>query len=88
MIIPECSLGKVVYLKDVYVNSENFNKAKIYFDYSNGQNKKFYHLIGHIVGFEINCTNETIVIVKWNNGKEYSVHPDLLIDAVAYKEEL
>lgn len=33
------------------------------------------NLVGHVVGFKLNSTNEVIVDVQWCEGKTFAVHP-------------
>jgi hypothetical protein len=43
---------------------------------------KYHKKYGHIVGFAENqyetCT-ETILVVKWQDGREYKIHPNNVI---------
>lgn len=34
-----------------------------------------YGLVGHVVGFEMNCTDEVVVRVQWCDGETYAIHP-------------
>jgi hypothetical protein len=34
---------------------------------------------GHVTGFSRNPSGETILIVKWDDGKEYATHPGNII---------
>lgn len=31
--------------------------------------------LGHVVGFDLNPQNETLVVVQWEFGETYPVHP-------------
>lgn len=35
---------------------------------------------GHIIGFDINETAECILVVRWCDGQEETVHPDVVVD--------
>lgn len=76
MRLKDCTFGKVVYMKESDINSLNYEKPCVV----NGVN-----LVGHIVGFSINCLNESTVKVEWNNGRGMTVHPSLLIEASTYE---
>ena len=77
MKIEDCTMGKVVGLKDVIVTSGNSgNYSRIY----NRDLNTYLILVGHIIGFSFNSCGETIVEVKWNNKEKTCVHPALLLD--------
>lgn len=40
---------------------------------------------GHITGFSKNDFGETILVVKWDNGKEYPVHPHNVIHSSLFE---
>jgi|WetSurMetagenome_2_1015567.scaffolds.fasta_scaffold08132_14 hypothetical protein len=73
MKLTDCTLGKVVFAKNIDSNSDHYGEPE-------KEYKGNYVLVGHIIGFELNCCNETIVQVKWNNGKIYSIHPAQLLN--------
>lgn len=47
-----------------------------------------YTPVGFIKDLSINCTGETICVVKWNNGETKEIHPSNLISVKAYREQI
>lgn len=76
MKLSECWMGRIVNSREIMANEPNFGKAATC---RNPKTGFYYTLVGHIIGFDLNCTNETIVRVKWNNGEETVVHPGNLL---------
>ena len=60
MKLNQCEIGKVVRenIEKMYIESCRPSKAKI----------------GHIVGLTENCLKEIVLIVKWSDGEENSIH--------------
>jgi len=87
MKISDCSLGIIVYMKDVNAQSKNYGKAEVCKKYRDKISERDlspiceyeYIKMGHVVGFELNNYGETIVRVKWNDGQENSIHPANLL---------
>ena len=75
MKIKDCTIGKVVCIKET-MDVCNNGKPVV----RNRHTKYAYTLIGHIAGFTLNDVCETIVFVNWNDGKNSSIHPELLLE--------
>jgi hypothetical protein len=85
MKLKDCTIGKVVCLRDTKNGSlnPNYGKPVIRTRDANDicpKNNISYILIGHVMGFDLNCLGETIVDVLWNDKTRYPIHPAQLIE--------
>lgn len=88
MKLSECTIGKLVYLRDFYKDSPNFDGPTIYNhvtfekDGSTIKESRKYLLVGHIIGLDLNAHGETTIRVLWNDGlgHGYSTGPGNLIE--------
>jgi hypothetical protein len=82
MLLKDCTYGTLVFAQDCDLHSPYYEKPKreTYKSSTTPVTKVSYYIkVGIIVGLSLNCTMETIVIVKWNGGQEYSIHPGNLL---------